>query len=76
MQQQDRFGNTTINGIGKPVIKRKRSSNFWVPEGKRLKQYKSLTTAPELHVAIIDRYHPLCEIITLKWLLLEEKILH
>lgn len=67
MQQQDRFGNTTTNGIGKPVIKRKRSSNFWVPEGKRLKQYKSLTT---------DRYHPLCEIITLKWLLLEEKILH
>lgn len=45
-----------------------------IPNGRSLKQSKSLTSAPKFQVAIINRNHSLCKIATNKWLLLEEKI--
>ena len=72
---KDRTTITSKGRTGKPGIKRQRSSDVRVPDGKRLKQSKSLTSAPELQVAIIDRNHPLGKIPTDKWLLVEEKIL-
>lgn len=46
---------STKCGTGKPGIKRQRSNDIQVPDGKRLKQYNSLISALELLVAIIDR---------------------
>ena len=76
LKENCQFGKdwTTITSkgrTGKPGIKRQRSSDVRV----RLKQSKSLTSAPELQVAIIDRNHSLGKIATDKWLLVEEKIL-
>ncbi|XP_065357167.1 uncharacterized protein LOC135951435 [Calliphora vicina] len=59
----------------RPSIKRQRSGETQVSEGKRLKPSTSLTSAPELQVAIIDRSQPDGKMTTDRWLLLEEKIL-
>ncbi|XP_037824235.1 uncharacterized protein LOC119612497 [Lucilia sericata] len=67
-------GTATVTA-SRPSIKRQRSGETQVSEGKRLKPSTSLTSAPELQVAIIDRSHPDGKITTDRWLLLEEKIL-
>lgn len=56
-------------------VKRQRSGDTQVSEGKRLKPSTSLTSAPELQVAIIDRSQPGGKLTDERWLLLEEKIL-
>lgn len=45
------------------------------PEGKRLKPSASLTSAPELQIAIIDRNNPEGKITADNWLKLEELII-
>lgn len=55
--------------------KRQRSGETRVPEGKRVKKSTSLTSAPELQVAILDRSDPDGRLSPERWLILEEKIL-
>ncbi|XP_037827564.1 uncharacterized protein LOC119615628, partial [Lucilia sericata] len=62
----------TKGPASRPSIKRQRSGKTQVSEGKRLKPSTSLTSAPELQVAIIDRSHPDGKITTDRWLLLEK----
>lgn len=55
--------------------KRQRSGDTQVPDGKRVKKSTSLSSAPELQVAILDRSNPEGKISTARWLLIEECIL-
>lgn len=69
MQPEDGF--PTNSGIGKPGTKRQRSNDNL----KHMKQSNSLSSAPELQIAIIDLNHALGKIAMNKCLLLEEMIL-
>lgn len=65
----------TDKAASRSIGKRQRSGETQVSEGKRLKPSASLSSAPELQVAIIDRTHPEGRMSADRWLLLEERIL-
>ncbi|XP_059226101.1 uncharacterized protein LOC131998067 [Stomoxys calcitrans] len=56
-------------------IKQQRSVDAQAPDGRRAKKLVSLSSAPELQVAILDRSNPEGRLSTIRWLLVEEKIL-
>lgn len=58
-----------------PKAKRQCANEKQVNESKQLKPSASLTSAPELQIAIIDRNHPEGKISTDNWLKLEEQII-
>lgn len=55
--------------------KRQRSSETKGPDGKRVKKSTSLSSAPDLQVAILDRSNPEGKLSTERWLKVEESIL-